>query len=210
MHFVDHLMMGVADFRASAADWQSDHGLAAIEGLRFDEAPAFGNWAVPLGRTWIELVGVADEEAGRGDPRAQMFASVVSARDRLLGWALAPENLDAVAERLQLPVSDRHATRIATGERFTWRQVGFDETRVEYYLPFFIGWDHDVHTEMDLSTSEVANARAKPEEVTLKLTGDPGRLARWLGEIEAPISITHGTPSITATIATDRGQLTLR
>jgi hypothetical protein len=88
--------------------------------------------------------------------------------------------------------------------------VGFDETRVEYYLPFFIGWDHDVHTEMDLSTSEVANARAKPEEVTLKLTGDPGRLARWLGEIEAPISITHGTPSITATIATDRGQLTLR
>lgn len=161
-----------------------------------------------MGKTWIELVGVVD--GGQSDPRAQMFSQAVSAGDRLLGWALVAEDLDAVAARLQLPVSKQHATHVITGERFTWRQVGFDETRMHYYLPFFIGWDHDVHADMDRATEEVGNARVGQADLSLELTGDPARLEQWLGDVAAPISISEGPPSITAHIPTDRGQLTVR
>lgn len=207
---IDHLMMGVADFRASASRWESEHGLTAIAGIRFDDAPAFVNWAVPLGETWIELVGVAEGAAGSSDPRAQMFSAVVSAGDRLLGWALVPDDLEAVAERLGLAISRQHATQSVTGEHFTWRQVGFDETRIQPYLPFFLGWDHDVHTEMARSTEEIGNAYARQADVRLELTGDPPRLERWLGDIEAPVTITEGPPSITAHITTDAGTLTVK
>jgi hypothetical protein len=207
---VDHLMMGVADFRAAAARWESEHGLRAIEGLRFADAPGFGNWAVPLGETWIELVGITDRDAADGDPRAQLFSAVVAGGDRLLGWALAPADLDAVAERLRLPISRQHATHLATGDRLTWRQVGFDETRMRHYLPFFVGWDHDAHADNQRLTDELGNASAKQADVTIELTGDPESLERWLGDLQAPVSITEGPPGITAWISTDRGPLTVR
>jgi hypothetical protein len=207
---IDHLMMGVADFQASASRWEADHGLTAITGISFDDSPAFANWVVPLGETWIELVGVAEGTTGDADPRAQMFAQAVSTGDRLMGWALVPEDLNAVAQRLGLPVSDQHATHSVTGERYTWRQVGFEETRMQPYLPFFLSWDHDVHVEMAQATDEVNNARARQADVTLELAGDPGRLAQWLGDINTPITIAKGTPSITARIPTDHGVLTVR
>ena len=207
---IDHLMMGVADFRASASRWESEHGLTAIEGITFDDSPAFANWAVPLGETWVELVGVTRGAAADSDARALMFSQMVSTGDRLMGWALVPADLDAVAQRLGLTVSPQHATHSATGEPFTWRQVGFEETRTQPYLPFFLGWDHDVHAEMALATVEVDNARVRQADVTLELTGDPQALERWLGDIEAPVTIAEGTPSITGRIPTDRGVLILR
>jgi hypothetical protein len=207
---IDHLMMGVADFGASAARWESDHGLTTLAGIRFEDAPGFANAVVPLGETWIELVGVAADEADVSDPRVQMFSQVVSGGDLLMGWALAPEDLEAVAHRLGLAVSEQHATHAVTGEAFTWRQVGFDETRMHPYLPFFVGWDDDVHAEMARSTAEVGNAHAQQAGVRLELTGDPSRLEQWLGTLEAPVTIMHGRPSITAYIETDRGTLTVR
>jgi len=206
---VDHVMMGVASFEASAARWKTDHDLTAIPGIRFDDAPAFENWIVPLGGTWIELVGVADNDAARADPRAQMFSAMVSARDVLLGWALVPDDLDAVASRLGLPVSHQHATDPATGREFTWQQLGFDETRMEFYLPFFLRWEHEMHAEVEESTVELGNARAVQQDVSLALSGDQARLEQWLGEIEAPVTISDGPPGITAQIPTDQGLLTV-
>lgn len=203
-------MMGVSDFRASAERWRAQEDLAAVEGIRFEDAPGWANWAVPLGETWIELIGLADPQAAGQDPRARMFSAVVSGGDRLLGWALAPTDLDTVADRLGLPISRQRGTDARTGEQFVWSQAGFDETRLEPYLPFFVGWDHDIHADMARSTAEIGNAHAKQSEIRLELSGDPERLRRWLGDIEAPVSISHGDPGIVAHIPTSRGQLTVR
>lgn len=206
---IDHIMMGVADFEGSAARWESQHQLRTVRGIAFDDAPAFANWAVPLGETWIELVGVAEGADSDSDPRARMFSEVVSSGDRVLGWALVPDDFEGVARRLGLPISHQHGTHSVTGERFTWRQVGFDETRLHYYLPFFLSWDHDAHGDAARATDEIENAHAHAADVTLELTGDPARLEDWLGDIEAPVTIRDGPPSITAHIPTDRGTLTI-
>lgn len=207
---VDHLMMGVADFGRSVARWRSEYGLSAVEGIRFEDAPAWGNWAVPLGETWIELVGIVDSDAARNDPRAEFFSRLVAAGDRLLGWALAPEDLDGVAERLGLPVIVQSATDVRSGERFTWRQVGFEETRAERYLPFFIGWDQDLHARMRAATGESGNPHAGQSDTRLELSGDPRRLAGWLADLDPPISITPGPADLTARISTSSRELVLR
>lgn len=186
----------MADFHASAARWESEYDLRAIEGLRFEDAAGFGNWAVPLGETWIELVGIADRDAARDNPRARMFSAVVAAGDRLLGWALAPPDLVAVADRLDLPISRQHATHLPTNDLYSWRQVGFEETRLQHYLPFFVGWEHDAHAENERLTNEHGNAHARQADVRIELTGDPHRLKRWLGDLEAPVSITAGPPAL--------------
>ena len=96
------------------------------------------------------------------------------------------------------------------GEQFVWSQVGVEETRLEPYLPFFVGWDHDIHADVARSTAEIGNAHAKQSEIRLELSGDPDRLARWLGDIDAPVSISHGQPGIVAHIPTSLGELTVR
>lgn len=81
---------------------------------------------------------------------------------------------------------------------------------MQHYLPFFVGWDHDAHADMERVTGQFGNASAKQADIMLELTGDPQRLKHWLGDLEAPVSITEGSPGITAHIPIDRGPLTLR
>lgn len=202
---VDHLMVGVSDFTATAARWHREWGLTAVEGVRFDEAPGWGSWVVPMGDTWIELLGLIDAEAARGDPRAEMFSRTVASGDRLLGWALAPDDLDAVASRVGLPALRSTSTGVRTGKQTGWRQVGFDETRNKPYLPFFV--DPPMHVQL---MKAVGNPRPMPSHVRMQLSGDRQRLTRWLGDIEAPFSIDAGPPALVAYITIPAGSLVLR
>lgn len=198
-------MVGVSDFAATAARWRSEWELTAVEGVRFDQAPGWGNWVVPMGDTWIELLGLIDAEAASGDPRAEMFSRAVAAGDRLLGWALAPDDLDAVADRVGLPALSSTSTGARTGERTGWRQVGFDETRTEPYLPFFVAPPMRVQL-----MKAVGNPRPMPRDVRMELSGDPKRLKQWLSDIEAPFSIDAGPPALVAHITTTAGSFVLR
>lgn len=136
MQLVDHLMMGVPDFERTAAEWRERYGWQAMFGSRFDSMPGWGNWIVPLGDTWIEWVGLWDRELAQ-DPMAPLFEAAVADGPLLMGWALAAEDLPAVATRLGVKVEEHQATSpIATT---TWRQAGFTESRLRPYLPFFVG-----------------------------------------------------------------------
>jgi hypothetical protein len=202
---VDHLMVGVSDFASTAARWQSQWGLTAVEGVHFDQAPGWGSWVVPMADTWIELLGIVDAEAMSGDPRAEAFSRVVAAGDRLLGWALAPDDLEAVADRLGLPTLSSTSTGTRTGMRTTWRQLGFDQTRAEPYLPFFVAPPMRVQL-----TKAVGNPPPIPSDVQMELTGNPKRLEQWLGDIETPFSIDAGRPALVAHITTAAGRFVLR
>jgi hypothetical protein len=206
---VDHLMMGVSDFKKSEERWQAEQSLTSYEGSSFDDAPGWGNWGVPLGDIWIEMVGILDRDALKEDDRAQMFSSVVAGGDRLMGWALAPNDLDALAARMNLPVESQSATDKRTGQRRTWRQVGFLETRMEPYLPFFVGWDHPMHDEAHEMTKELGNPQVSAADVRMELSGDPKRLSEWLGDIEAPCSIVEGPPALTAHIVSSSGDFSV-
>jgi hypothetical protein len=55
---------------------------------------------------------------------------------------------------------------------------------MEHYLPFFVGWEHDIHADMARSTAELGNAFVKQSEIRLEL---PRRSATDGEEIERAI-----------------------
>lgn len=59
------------------------------------------------------------------------------------GWitlAVATDDLDSVAERLELEVDSGSRTR-PDGTRLRWRGAGLEDTRREQWMPFFLTSD---------------------------------------------------------------------
>jgi len=131
---LDHVLIAVDDLDAAAREVEQRHGLASVEGGRH-QGLGTANRIVPLGETYLELVAVVD------DAEASGFATWVAAGrcPRLLGWCMRTDDLDEVAERLGLTVTDGSRAR-PDGTLLTWRMAGLERSADEPLLPFFIEW----------------------------------------------------------------------
>jgi hypothetical protein len=107
---------------------------------------------------------------------------------RPFGWAVRTDDIAAVAARLGLRV-DEGARRTATGTLLRWTLAGTAEAAAEPFLPFFIQWGEGTPLP-----SRAAPPVAHIEEV--RLSGDPARLAAWLGPHELPVTIRDGMPTV--------------
>ena len=133
---LDHVLIAVSDLDAAAREVEDRLGLASVEGGRH-QGLGTANRIVPLGATYLELVAVVDEaEAAQSG-----FGSwlVGGDRPRLLGWCARTDDLDAVAARLGLTISDGARTR-PDGTVLSWRMAGLERSAEEPSLPFFIEW----------------------------------------------------------------------
>ncbi len=201
----DHLIVTTTDVRALAATFRELTGLAAVEGGRHP-GHGTGNWLVPLGDAYVELLAVVDEAEARTSP----FGRWVLERDQhgLAMVCLRTDDADTTAARL-----DRTATpmsRVTTdGTELRWRLVGLDDAVSPAALPFFIQWDladasqHPGRTDVRHDVT--------PHGITgLDLGGDPDRLSAWLGPHDLPVRLVGGEPGPDrATIATDAGPVVL-
>jgi catechol 2,3-dioxygenase-like lactoylglutathione lyase family enzyme len=194
---VDHVVLGVQDPQETARRFENAYGLRAVEGVRFDGDPGFGNWLVPLGSAYVELLAVVDSSAG--DRNAiRGFRSLVKQGDRWLGWAIHTPELEALAERLGLPISRRSLRYVSDGRRFTWDLLAFEERLLDPYLPFFLRWQEPrAHDELvERLTDETGNRHVTDGIAGLELSGDPQRLRDWVAGAEIPAAITGGDPGI--------------
>jgi hypothetical protein len=120
---LDHLLIKVSDLDAP-------YPLPSVEGGRH---PGWGtaNRIVPLGATYIELVTVVDEAEAAHSAFGRWVAG---APDGPMGWAARTDDLDAVAERFALTITD--------GARGTlrWRLAGVEQAAADPSRPFFIEW----------------------------------------------------------------------
>jgi Glyoxalase-like domain len=90
------------------------------------------------------------------------------------------DDIEAVAERLGIEIADgaRGALR--------WRLAGVAEAAAEPCLPFFIQW-----------APGSAHPSGGPRRLEqLDLTGDPARVAAWLGPHSLPIVVERGSPAV--------------
>jgi len=187
---LDHLLFAVDDLEASAAAIEERYGLTSVEGGRH-RGWGTENRIVPLGDAYIELVTVVDEQ----EAAASAFGTwVASARDDApLGWAVRTDDLDAVTRRLRLTVT-QGSRPLPGGRMLTWRLAGLEHAASDPSLPFFIEWSSD----------SLFPGRARPplnvdRQVTrVELSGDPARIASWLGEHTLPIALRAGRPEVTA------------
>jgi catechol 2,3-dioxygenase-like lactoylglutathione lyase family enzyme len=181
---IDHVIYATADLDAAAARVESELGLSAVPGGRH-EGHGTHNRIVPLGGGYLELMAIADPEEAAGSP----IGSAVQGRladqgDGLFAWCIAVDDVERVAERLNLPV-----TTIAR-QGLTARLVGVAEALPNPVLPFFIERDEGV---LDPGKGGDAGGIAWVE-----VAGDGEALEERLGGGDLPVRLVDGPSGVRA------------
>jgi len=78
---------------------------------------------VPLGHDYVELVGVVDRSEAAASDFGRPVMEAVASGDRLVGWAVATDDLHSVASRLNLEVVRGSRTR-PDGSTLRWQLAG--------------------------------------------------------------------------------------
>ena len=187
---IDHVIYATRDLDSVAARLESELGVAAVGGGRH-EGLGTHNQILPLGGGYLELLAVCDPEEAAGSALgAALQARIEQQGEGLMGWAVALDDIEPVADRLGCPI-----TRIAR-QGMSARLTGLAESLRQPFLPFFIARDSGV---ADPGTAAAANG------ITwIELAGDRALLERWLGGAELPVRIAEGPPGVRAVGISDR------
>ena len=189
---VDHVLIAVGNLDEAAERFERDYGLKSIDG---GTHPGWGtaNRIVPLGREYLELIGVVDPDEAIEHPFGRWMLQRVADGDHLLRCCLRPNDIEQTAERIgHEPVPGSRAT--PEGGSVHWRLVGLEAAMTEN-LPFFIEWDPDSEHPgaKDLEHPSQAMGIAWVE-----IGGEPARLKEWLGEEVAAVRLVGGAPGVKA------------
>jgi hypothetical protein len=201
---IDHVIYAVNDLDAAAVRLNAEHELGFIRGGRHPGGTQ--NSIAPLEPPqYLELIAVADP-AGE---TAQMIQHAMDGAERLVGWAIEPDDLDAVAARLGIApfVGSIENPNGSTG---TWRIVGDSKDNA---YPFFIEYDGDA----EVRRRRWAERRAESgnnwvRAITFVEVGaNPDRMRAWIGDDTIPVRCLEGEQGVLAVgFATDKGEIVLR
>lgn len=201
---LDHVVYSVADLDAAAVRFRRELGLDSVEGGRH-AGWGTANRIVPLGETYLELIGVVDEEEARGSSFGQTMLDRVARGDSWYMVVVSTDDLDGIAARLGLEVTPG-ARRRPDGAEIRWRAAGFEDPRREPWMPFFITWD--VPPDLHPGRLRAAHGTRVEGISRVEVGGDAERLRDWLGEAELPIRVVDGPPGVRA-VALARGDAEL-
>ncbi len=202
---LSQVVYGVHDLDAATQRMQA-LGLAVLDGGRH---PGLGtaNRIIPLGSTYLELLGVVDKAEDRSNSYGRALLRRIADGDRLVRWSLRTDDLDAVAAERGLLLEARSRRR-SDGALLTWRAAGLELALAESWLPFFMQWDDPAHYPGAMLVRHPAGAC---EIAWLELTpADPEHLRRWLGPANPPLHLVEGQPGLhRVALRTDAGLLVL-
>jgi hypothetical protein len=195
----------VADLASAARELEASYGLASVAGGRH---PGWGteNRIVPLGGSYLELIAVVDQAEAALSPFGRWVAGSSQAPGRPLGWAVRTDRLDDVARRLGLAVGVGSRAG-ASGGVLTWRLAGVEQAAAEPSLPFFIEWGRETPFP---GRARVVHPAGAVQLSRIRLEGDAGRLASWLGDHRLPVGVRAGAPAVASVVLTgDAGEIVL-
>ena len=174
---VDHVLMGARDLEAAGDRVLSEFGLASVAGGKHADWGT-ANRIVPLGRSYLEIVGVVDERQAANSFYGRHVLDRTAKGDRLIGWCLSADDIEQSASRLGIQVVPGSRT-LPDGQVVRWRTAGAEEALASGYLPFFISWD----IPPSLHPGRMhADHRVRPREiVSVSVGGDREELTKWLG-----------------------------
>jgi hypothetical protein len=185
---LDHVIYGTADLDVAQRRIEAELGLEVLPGGRH-AGQGSHNRIVPLGDGYLELMAIHDPDEAATNPFGQVLLEVLAV-ERLVGWAVLVEDIQAVAERNRTPILT--VRRETLGASVT----GVEEALREPTLPFFIGAN-----ERGARPGEAADAGGL---TWIEVAGDEARLREWLGGAELPVRVVAGEPAVRAIGIGDR------
>ncbi len=196
---IDHVICAVQDLDAAAARFLHEYGLASVPG---GHHPGWGtaNRIVPLGRQYVELVGVVDASTAVNALFGRVVLEAAAHGDRVIGWAVATDDIDRVAARLDLEViaAEREAP---DGSTLRWRLAGVERATSTGAFPFFIEWG--LPLEQHPGRILVAHRR-EPRGITrIDVGADEDAIAAWLGVADLPVRVKRRGPRGLLAVAID-------
>ena len=189
---IDHVLIAVEDFREAADRLRREHGLGAIEGGRH---PAWGtaNWIVPLGSSYLELVGVVDRTVAEATTFGRRTLGALASGGGPYAWCVAPDDFDGTLARLGLsPASG--SRRLPDGSALAWRTAGLEIGLADPSRPFFIRWDVPAALHPGRSIAEHETMPAGID--TIEIEGDERHVRAWLGDEGGLARVAPGEPRI--------------
>jgi hypothetical protein len=202
---IDHVLIAVGNLDSAADRLRNDYGLESVEGGRH---PGWGtaNRIVPLGREYLELIGVVDPDEASESTFGSWLMERVEDGDHLLRCCLRPGDIEEVAERIgdePLP-----GTRVTdNGRSVHWRLVGL-EAAMSQNLPFFIEW-HPESPHPGLTP--IHHPSGALGIAWVEIGGNQERLSDWLGDHAAAVRLVGGAPGVRSVgIITPDGDVVLR
>ena len=96
---IDHAIIGARDIEAVADRLWERHGLASLPGGRH---PGWGthNRIVPLAGSYLEIIGVADENEALRDPMGRWLLANTATGDPLMAWCCETADIERLSRRL--------------------------------------------------------------------------------------------------------------
>ena len=203
----DHVIMVSNDIQSAAARLLATHGLASVEGGRHD-GMGTANRIVPLGRSYLEIIGVLDEQQARTSALGRWVASHAAEGDRLIAVCLRTDSLDEIAARLGEEPVAMTRTR-PDGVVLRWRMVGFDRMLADPGQPFFITWEVAPGLHPGVAP---ASHRIRPGGIEwVETAADHEQIRQLTGDDSLDLRAVPGGDGVRAAgITTDSGVITLR
>lgn len=172
--------------------------------------PGWGtaNRIVPFGHEYVELVAVVDREEAAASEFGRPVMEAVASGQGLMGWAVATDDLQGIARRLNLEVTSGSRTR-PDGSTLRWQLAGVGHALAARGLPFFIEWD--ASTELHPAAALAEHGVTPCGIGWIEIAAEEESLRAWLGDHDLPVRIIEGPPSLSAiAISTAGGELVLR
>ncbi|MEI8412053.1 MULTISPECIES: VOC family protein [unclassified Kribbella] len=205
MSMLDHLVFASRDLEAAVERFAAATGVEPVEGGRH-EGWGTRNYLVGFGATsYLEIIGPDLERPGS---RPAPFGIDRLAGDRLVTWAVRPDNIEAAARTAKeagadlgpiLPMS--RAT--PTGEVVSWRLAMRHPAPYDGIVPFLIDWGTSRHPAgsglPSVELLEFGATYPRPEEVSAVLEA-----------LDVSLTVVAGEPGLRATVAGPGGTYALR
>lgn len=205
--WLDHAILAVRNLDEAGAEIEGRLGFGSLPGGTHPEWGT-GNRVVPFGSTYLELMAVVNASAAAGSWFGRHVADTVAEGERLLGWVVATDDIEAIGKRLGLEVSSGSRAR-PDGSTLTWRLAGLERAMASNALPFFIEWDGPAEAHPGAAAVE---HRRRPQGISwIEVSANESELRDWLGPAELPLRLVAGPSSLRAVgIATEEGEMVVR
>ena len=187
MLVIDHVIYGVRDLDAASRRFIDELGLPVQAGGSHPGGTK--NAAIQCrDGAYVELLAVEDPSG----PLGMWLQNTLADGDRLVGWAVRTDDIDADAARLDVPIQDG-SIEMPDGTIGTWRLAGIEAIMSEPWLPFFIQYS-DARDDARPDPAE----DAPPGIAWLEVCGDASKLSEWLGGAELAVRLTDGHAGLKA------------